>query len=343
MKGDLQVRRFRQVCEHLLPEHGRVVVAVSGGADSLALMHLLLAARWLPSHALLVAHFDHGLRANSGDDAHFVASEAAKVGLACVVELWQPVSVVRRNVAEQARLARYDFLLRCAKRFNATQIVTGHHQDDQAETFLERLLRGSGVRGLGAMRALRVLEEGAASTVVLIRPMLFLSRAEVRDWLARRGLGWREDPSNRTPSARRSRIRHQALPDLQEVADGELLPRLASTAERMAQADAALEWMLLRLWPEWKPQIRGSGELSLSVQPLLTLPDEMLCRCLHHCHQRLTGSWQPPNARAVAGFVYLLRTRRRHWSMRMRGLAVQRRQECLLFQSVGAVSAKISG
>lgn len=342
VKGDPQVWRLQRACQYLFPDRCRVVVAVSGGADSLALLHLLVASELRPCDALLVAHFDHGLRSDSGDDARFVVEEANKLGLAWVVELWQPVATKLGNLAGRARQARYDFLLRCALRFGATRIVTGHHQDDQAETFLERLLRGSGVRGLGAMQSVRVLAKDAESEVTLVRPLLSFSRAEIRRWLTQHGLDWREDPSNRKPTARRNRIRHEALPILQEIADGGVAQRLAATAERMAQADTALEWVLLRLWPEWDPQMLDSGKLSLSAVALLALPDELLCRCLHRCHRQLSDDWQPPSSRAVAGFVYLLRSRRRHWSMVMRGLAVQRQQGRIVFQATEGVLDKAS-
>lgn len=342
MSSSLLMRRLRQESGHLFPDRCRVVLAVSGGADSVAMMHLLVGSELVPRDALLVAHFDHGLRPDSVGDANFVLAEAMRLGLACEVELWQPVASGLGNLAERARLARYDFLWRCAERFVATRIVTGHHRDDQAETFLERLLRGSGVRGLGAMRSVRGLAGNAHKSVELVRPLLFFSREEIRVWLIQHDLEWREDPSNLKLTARRNRIRHEALPGLQKIADGDLAQRLAATAERVAQADTALDWMLVRLWSELDPQMLDSGKLSLSALALLALPDEMLYRCLQHCHRQLLGDWRSPGSRAVAGFVYLLRSRRRRWSMVMRGLAVQRQQERIVFQTRGNVSAQVA-
>lgn len=341
-RNDPQVRRFCKLSGHLFPASCRVVVAVSGGADSVAAMHFLIASAQVPHHRLLVAHFDHNLRPGSSEDARFVLDEAGRLGLASVVEVWRPVVARVGNLAERARLARYRFLLRCAHGFGATCVVTGHHRDDQAETLVERLLRGSGVRGLGAMRATRPFfeSESCGPSVALIRPLLPFSRAEIEGWLVRHALNWREDPSNRAPTARRNRIRHELLPRLAKVADGDVVQRLAETAGRAAQADAALTWMVQRLWPEWDPKPLGVGILSLNAIALMPLPDELLYRCFCRCHHQVTQHWHPPNARAVAGFIHLLRSRRRRWSMRARGLSVQRQQERLVFQSVGAVPAR---
>ncbi len=333
---DPLVQRFRQQAALLLPDRCRVVVAVSGGADSMGLLHLLVASGLRPREAIRVAHFDHGLRADSADDASFVVASAQRLGIACEVERWATAAERTGDLAERARGARYHFLWGCAQRFGANRVATGHHRDDQAETFLERLLRGSGVHGLSAMAPSRPL----AADVDLVRPLLTLSRDEVRAWLVAAALSWREDASNAKQTARRNRIRHQGLPALQGVADGDVTQRLVATADRMAQADAALEWMRARLWPEWDPHRLASGGISLSAEALQAVPDELLCRCLHHCHRQLHGSWRPPGARAVAGFVHLLRSRRHHWSMVVQGLAVQRQQERILFHPLQGVSAQ---
>ena len=336
-KNDPQVRRFCHACAPLFPIPFRAVLAVSGGADSLAMMHLMVASELCPRDALLVAHFDHGLRPDSGEDARFVSTEAARLGLAWEGETWTPVAGVG-NLAARARQARYAFLTRVARRFGATQIVTGHHRDDQAETFLDRLLRGSGVRGLGAMRSVHRLAPAETATLELVRPLLVFSRDEIRAWLERQGLAWREDPGNRAPTARRNRLRHTVLPVLQQEADGALAQRLAETAQRMAQAEEALTWMVAHLWVTWDPQVSAPGELSLSVAPLQALPEAVLCRCLHRCHHHVTGDWRPPGARAVAGFCRLMYTRRRRGSMVMRGLVVARRQGRVFFRASGGAS-----
>ncbi|MBF0401371.1 MAG: tRNA lysidine(34) synthetase TilS [Magnetococcales bacterium] len=334
------VSRFRQQAGPLLPPASRLVVAVSGGADSMALLQLLLASELLPLAAIQVAHFDHGLRPDSAADARFVAAAAAERGLVCTVGCWErAVAAPTGGLAAQARAARYQFLLECAEAWGAERVATGHHRDDQAETFLERLLRGSGVGGLGAMAVSRPLSAGVA----LVRPLLGLSRGELRAWLEAVGHPWREDASNRKLTARRNRLRHQALPCLQQVADGDLSQRLAATAGRMAQASTALEWMLERLWPQWDPRWEGEGCLSLASEPLPVLPEELLCRCLHRCHQYLHGHGRPPGERAVAGFVQRVRSRRSHWLLVVQGLRVERQQGRIFFHALEGVSARSVG
>lgn len=340
MQPSTLMSRFRQQARLLLPQGCRVVVAVSGGADSVGLLHLLVASALLPRASIGVAHFDHGLRPDSADDARFVADAAAGLGLTCEVGCWEEAGRgATGGLAARARQARYAFLLAFAKRLGAERVLTGHHQDDQAETFLERLLRGSGVQGLGAMESARPL----AAEVLLVRPLLGFSRAEIRAWLVAQGHGWREDASNLKLTARRNRLRHQALPCLQTMADGDLSQRLAATAGRMAQVSAALEWMVVQLWPTWDPMWVSAEQLSLSAVALICLPDELLCRCLHMSHRTLHGFGRPPGSRAVAGFIYLLRTRRRHWSMVIQGLSIQRQQERVFFTRLEGVSAHSLG
>lgn len=323
---DPLVRRLLRMSRLLFPGHQRVVVAVSGGADSLALLHLLLQSGLTPPDQLLVAHFDHNLRDDSGMDADFVAETARKLGVAFDLEIWRPGNS-RANLPARARQARYNFLLRCAHCFGATRVATGHHQNDQAETFIERLLRGSGVTGLAAMGAARPLDE----QITLVRPLLVFSRSEIENWLTGQQQVWREDPSNYNPAFRRNRIRHQVMPRLQDVSHGNATRRIAEAAAAMERAEAALEWSLDRCWPQLDVLTGRQHTLSLAHTPLAALPDELAARCLRRCHRLLTKDISPPGSKAMAGFLYLLHTPRRAWFMRMRGLEVRREQNRVLF------------
>ncbi|MBF0417888.1 MAG: tRNA lysidine(34) synthetase TilS, partial [Magnetococcales bacterium] len=153
---DPLLHRFTNTTRWLLTQEPRIVVAVSGGADSMALLHLLLAGYPLAQTHLMVAHFDHTLRTDSHLDATFVHMQAQQAGVTCQIGKWETARP-KGNLQEQARKARWDFLTDCARNFQAIAILTGHHLDDQAETFLERLLRGSGVTGLAAIRPVRNL------------------------------------------------------------------------------------------------------------------------------------------------------------------------------------------
>jgi tRNA(Ile)-lysidine synthase len=213
---------------HIFAPGERVVVAVSGGPDSLALLSILreiLPA--VPLH-LTVAHFDHGWRADSQDDRDFVASIAARWGYA-FHSARAPDGIPHTEIA--ARTARYAFLRQTAADTNSTAIAMGHTQDDQVETLLLHLLRGSGSRGLGAMRR----RDGD-----LARPLLDISRREIEPYLARLHLTPRRDPSNEDARFTRNRLRQQVLPAIDgfDPAARELLAR---TADILSEEDRFLD------------------------------------------------------------------------------------------------------
>lgn len=299
-------------------ERGPLLVALSGGGDSLALLHLLLTTQLLPPERIIAAHFDHALRPTSADEAQWVMQHARQHGVTAFSERWaSPPATGLGNLSEQARQARYDFLLRTARLQEAPAVLTAHQQEDQAETLLERLLRGSGLTGLGGMAASRPLGPG----VILLRPLLDFRRQALRDWLQQRGLSWLEDPANRNPARRRARIRAQVLPLLEREAGHDLTPKLAQTAQRLQQAETALASYLALIWPtlgvEWQER-----EITLSSEALQAQPDALVCRVLGTCHQQLTH--RPPlSAPAQAGFLKLVRSGRRQWTMRVQGLTVE--------------------
>ena len=213
---------------HIFEPGERVVVAVSGGPDSLALLSVLreiLPA--VPLH-LTVAHFDHAWRPDSQDDRDFVASMAAKWGYE-----FQTARAAggTPHTESAARTARYAFLRRIAGETNSTAIALGHTQDDQVETLLLHLLRGSGSRGLGAMRR---------RDRDLARPLLDISRHEIETYLARLHLTPRRDPSNDDPRFTRNRLRQQLLPAIDSFDSGarELLAR---TADILGEEDRYLD------------------------------------------------------------------------------------------------------
>jgi tRNA(Ile)-lysidine synthase len=220
---------------HRIFEPGeRVVVAVSGGPDSLALLSILREILpVIPLH-LRVAHFDHGWRAASHDDRDFVAAIAAKWGF----DFHTGRAAAHTPRSENAaRTARYAFLRQAAAQTNSTAIALGHTQDDQVETLLLHLLRGSGSRGLAAMRR----REGD-----LARPLLDISRRDIEAYLARVHLVPRRDPTNDDPRFTRNRLRQQLLPviDAFDPAARELLAR---TADILSEEDHYLDEQVGRL------------------------------------------------------------------------------------------------
>jgi len=210
----------------------RVGVAVSGGADSVALLRLL--HEWSEEWGLLVAvvHVDHGWRPDSAADAAWVEALARRLGLEFHLRsLLAPPSGNREQWARQARYAYFEELIAAS---HAQRVATAHTADDQAETVLLRLLRGAGPAGLaGILPARGGLETpaGQAAAVTVIRPLLSVSRQELRAWLRTRGQDWREDPSNADLSLARNRLRHRYMPGLQAEFNAALPQRLAALAE----------------------------------------------------------------------------------------------------------------
>jgi tRNA(Ile)-lysidine synthase len=213
----------------LLEPGDRVLVACSGGADSTALLLLVAkSARRLGLASVTIAHLDHGLRADSRDDAAFVERLAARLSLPFATQ-HRRIRPRRGESPEAAgRRVRYDFLERAARGAGATKVVTAHHMDDQAETVLLRILRGTGPRGLGSIRPERALRKG--STVRLVRPLLAFRRERLREWLVRWGEVWREDPTNVAGNAR-ARLRNEAMSVLRECCGRDPVPLLARLAD----------------------------------------------------------------------------------------------------------------
>lgn len=196
-----------------------ILVAVSGGADSVALLRLM-ADRADPAtrKKLVVVHFNHRLRGSASDeDAAFVEALAAKLELATCVETassdWVQEAVGGQGLEANARAMRYAFFERVAREVQARYLVTAHHRDDQIETVLHRILRGTGIAGLGGIQTAREWLPG----VGLVRPLLSFSRHEIVQYLRSIDQPWREDTSNATDAFTRNRIRNQLLPHLRDA------------------------------------------------------------------------------------------------------------------------------
>jgi tRNA(Ile)-lysidine synthase len=221
--------------------HVGVVVAVSGGADSVALLrglHRLLDSQNTTGE-LVVAHVDHGLRPEAAGDQEWLRGQCSKLGLlfetgrrdvaALAVEQGDGIEAAARN----ARLA---FLREMAERRGARFVATAHTADDQVETVLFRILRGTGLAGLAGIRRTRPL----GPSVTLIRPMLSIDRETARDYLAALGQEWRQDPTNAEPRFARNRIRNELLPQLRRDFGSSVDDAVRRLAD---QAAAARSWI----------------------------------------------------------------------------------------------------
>jgi tRNA(Ile)-lysidine synthase len=257
----------------------RVAVAVSGGADSLALLHALRVLAGPRRWRLAVLTVDHGLRPGSAADAAFVADHAKALGLPARLLTLAPGDLAAHRAAGPegaARAARYEALWPAADELGCRWLATGHTLDDQAETVLLQLLRGAGPDGLAGM---------AVRSGRLLRPLLGVRRSETRACCAAAGLPWREDPTNATDAPLRNRVRSRLLPLLENLRPG-AAQALARTAGIAADDRAWLEPLVAeavdsavrpnRPWatlPEGAPQPGGRGE-ARPGRPGEARPDE---------------------------------------------------------------------
>ncbi|MXN65401.1 tRNA lysidine(34) synthetase TilS [Stappia sp. GBMRC 2046] len=221
----------------------RIAVGVSGGPDSLALLYIL--SRWRAedrSRGIVAFTVDHGLRPEAADEAAHVAAVCRSLAISHEILKWQGPKP-DADVQAAARKARQDLLVGAARKAGADALALAHHRDDQAETFLLRLARGSGVYGLGAMRG-----ETHWDAMPVFRPLLDVPKSRLIGTLRRAGIGWCEDPSNEDARYARARIR-KLMPLL--AREGLTAERLSQTANRLARAADALD--------VWTSGVIGAG------------------------------------------------------------------------------------
>lgn len=203
----------------------RLLVALSGGADSVALLHLLANARETDDLTLFAAHLDHGIRPESGADAAFCRGLCAELDIPFHMKRADVPALARdarRGLETAAREVRLGWLRQLRDELGADYIVTAHHMDDQAETVLMHLARGAGLDGLGGMRAF---------AGEFYRPLLGVRKARLIEYLRDNGFAWREDATNRVPDNPRNAIRLHVMPELEKC-----YPQFAQAAARCAQS-----------------------------------------------------------------------------------------------------------
>jgi tRNA(Ile)-lysidine synthase len=224
---------FHRAAAALVLERSHVLVAVSGGGDSVALLHLLHRYAARRRIDLTVAHLDHALRRGSSADRAFVVRLAESLGLPVTTDRRDVRAARRRGESpeEAARRVRREFLVETARAAGASLIATGHTLDDQAETILMRLARGAGPAALAAM--------SAAGPGPFVRPLLAIERSDLRGWLRRKRLRFREDPSNAGLAFDRNRVRHLVVPALARAMNPRAARHLVEAAGRLRE-DAAL-------------------------------------------------------------------------------------------------------
>ncbi len=269
----------------LLKPGERVVVGVSGGADSTAMLRLLHGCAASERWQLVVAHLNHGMREAEGErDAVWVQALAAELGWPCEVAL-RPIEALarswRQSVEESGRRVRYHWLARVARRVQANVVAVAHTADDQVETVLHRVIRGTGLHGLGGMEPVRSLVEG----IRLVRPLLHTRRADIESWLRGHGHAWLEDPTNADERFTRNRIRHTLLPSLTRDFNPQMSQRLLDLAEQARAASGFFEKRAARqLRRLGRDNLQGGLQLPVAAVRRLPVPvrSELLCAAVVH-------------------------------------------------------------
>lgn len=274
--------RIHAALDRLAGDASAIGLAVSGGGDSIAMMHI--ARNWAAGRRIMVATVDHGLRDGSADEAKQVHRWATDLGLPHATLLWQRETDAG-NLMAQARDARLRLLSGWAQRNDLPMVLLGHTADDQAETLMMRLDRGAGIDGLASMAEWR-----DAFGTRWLRPMMNIGRHELRDWLRQRAIKWVDDPSNDNENFDRVRIR-KAI-----TAMGLDVTALARAANHIGEArDALCHYASLAS----KDAIISRGRLILSRQPFANAPQEIRRRLIVASCRWVTGADYPPRRNTI--------------------------------------------
>ena len=285
-QSDALAARLAAAAAAQMPAHGPVLVAISGGLDSVVLLHVLRYRGGAPE--LVAAHFDHGMRPDSARDADWVRG----VSRAWEVSLHEARSTVPLKGESAARAARYSFLRRVQRETGALRVFTAHHQDDQVETVLFRMLRGSGLAGLSGIPA----ERGP-----LRRPFLPFSREELADYARGAGLTWREDPTNDSLDYARNYLRHEVIPRLERASPGAALS-IARLSAQAARDEEGWEWVLERLSAE-AIQAQNHDWVELARPVILAYHPRVRGRLVRHLVRRFGSIPAEAGTRAALEFI----------------------------------------
>ena len=299
----------------------RVGVAVSGGADSVCLLHLLLELAPSMEWRLTVLHLDHGLRGDeSRADAAFVRRMAEALGLPFVLR-GADLSGAGDNLEQAARRARMAFFREAIAEGAVDRVAVGHTRSDQGETVLYRFLRGSGTAGLAGIRP--VIAPG------IVRPLLYIGRAEIEDWLRSRAIPWREDSTNASARFARNRIRHSLLPQLEREWNPALPDVLAHTAE-WARAEEEYWVDEIERLAERVLEERG-GAILVRAAVFSTLPAAVARRLVRHAIERARGGLRSIDFRHIQAALDLAQTARGEGRCSIPGLEVRRSLDWVRF------------
>lgn len=301
-----------------VPGH-HLLLAVSGGPDSVALLSLMasLAPSWRLT--LTVVHFNYGLRGSeSDDDEAFVSSFCQSRNIPLIVR--RPVLSKQRRVSSLqmlARWARYEAMKSLAHEIHADRILTGHTANDQAETILLWMLRGAGLTGLAGMPLMR--------EKLIVRPLLKTTREEILEYLKQEGLSYRQDSSNLTALYRRNRVRHDLLPVMEDITPG-IVRLLERQADVLRADDDYLRQVVDGLYDSLIT-VDAKGNQRFERQAVAALPDALKRRLVRHILTGTDPEQRAPNLRAVESVLHFVSSRSKGTRLSLRGADVIRDRE----------------
>jgi tRNA(Ile)-lysidine synthase len=310
----------------MLKGEEKVLVAVSGGVDSVVLLEVLCILAPELSLALVIAHLDHGLRGREAkEDARFVASLGKAKGVPVILEQIDVARVSkdeRLSLEEAGHRVRRRFFEETSQKVGATRIALGHTRNDRAETLLFNLIRGAGPTGLVGIRPV---------SLPYIRPLIDTSREEVLSFARSQGLAWREDRTNQDLDFSRNRIRHQIIPLLEQM-NPRFLDALHRTSDLLLEEQQALETLLERPWEEVRA-FDGKGEVIFHRHRLAELPSGLIGLLLRRGITHVRGNLQGIEKVHIDALCRLARSFQSHGELDLPGLAVRVQNDELLLST----------
>jgi tRNA(Ile)-lysidine synthase len=286
--------KFRQniLSGTLVVPDSTVLLAVSGGVDSMVMLDLFNRFKESAELDIVVAHVNHGLRAAASDsDESLVRDAAERYGI--------PFSSIRwsfggeGNLQDEARRFRLNFFTEVAKKYSASSIATGHNQNDQVETVFLHMLRGSGLNGLCGISWCSDLEQGIA----LVRPLLNISRLEIADYAKTQGLNFAEDASNSSDKYTRNELRNKFLPQMEKL-NPNLRNNIAAMADRLKEDEEALNFLTQKFCDAEFKGVEGGVTFLRDV--FLSCVPAVRRRVLIAAYERVNGSRSNLNSDQVA-------------------------------------------
>jgi len=271
------------IAEHcLLEKNDKILLAFSGGLDSTGLLGIFLELRKEWHFDLFLGHFNHKLRQSADEDEQFVRKVAQKHAIPLFIASEDVRAFAKRNrlnLEEAGRRLRYDFLSQTAQKIGGAKIATGHTLNDQAETFFLRLMRGSGLKGLGCISP---VVEGR-----IIRPLLALERKDIAEYVREKNLEFRDDESNLDRSFARNKVRLDLIPYIQENFEPDIVRRIGKIVTILQEEEAYLE--NLTNHQAKKAVFQKKGEVGLDLNMLSTLPRGLARRIVRDFIKKLKG------------------------------------------------------